>query len=245
MAQTVAEPPSWRVQSSPPRSRHLAPVLSVLLHLLLALAWLGFPLPESDKSEPPAISVDIVPPPPSPVPPAPSAPKTPEAPKAKPAEQGVPVPQLTEGELAEKSTPRSQTESKKPNPPDPAASQPTTKTKKPAPVTQNQRDWVLSRVLRHWRRPPEMGPYANGTISLAVKVMGDGYFSDIYDTRRSWNPNDVFDGYAGLPQGAVQKRIIDSIYGAIRQAQPLKLPQELRDKAPFEVRLDFRFKDVR
>ena len=246
MIQTGADPTSWRVHSPLPRSRYLAPVLSVLLHLLLAFIWLGFPLPELKPAEPPSISVDIVPPPqpaqPKPVPPSPQAP---QAPQAKPAEQGTPVPQLTEGELAEKSTPRSETESKKPSPPDPAASQPSQKTKKPAPVTQNQRDWVLSRVLKHWRRPPEMGAYANGTISLAVRVNADGYFSDIYDARRAWNPNDVFDGYGTLPPSAVQRRIIDSIYGAIRQAQPMKLPQELRDKAPFEVRLDFRFKDVR
>jgi len=241
MGQPAAETPSWRVQSPPPRSRHLAPVLSVLLHLLLALAWLGFPLPESKTQEPLSISVDIVPPSPPPA----SAHKGPEAPKAKPAEPGVPVPQLQDGELAKTSTPPPEIKDQQPSPPDPAASQPAAKAKKPAPVTQNQRDWVLSRVLRQWRRPADLGAYASGDIRLAVRVMPDGHFSDIYDSRRAWNPNDVFDGYGALPPGAVQRRIIDSIYGAIRQAQPLKLPQDLRDKAPFEVRLDFRFKDVR
>ncbi|MCA1909494.1 MAG: hypothetical protein LDL39_14140 [Magnetospirillum sp.] len=238
MGQTAAETPSWRVQSPPPRSRHLAPVLSVLLHLLLALAWLGFPLPEPSKPEPPTLTVDIVPP-------SPPAPSPAQAPKAKPAEAGVPVPQLQDGELAEKSAPPPELKDRQPAPPDPAASQPAAKVKKPAPVTQNQRDWVLSRVLRHWRRPADLGAYASGDIRLAVKVMPDGHFSDIYDARRPWNPEDVFDGYGTLPPGVVQRRIIDSIYGAIRQAQPLKLTQELRDKAPFTVRLDFRFKDVR
>lgn len=245
MGQSVADMPSWRVQSPPPRSRHLAPVLSVLLHLLLALAWLGFPLPESKPQEPQSITVDIVPPSPPPASPPADASKSLDAPKAKPASPGVPLPQLEDGELAKKSTPPPEIQDRQPAQPDPAASQPSTKPKKPAPVTQNQRDWVLSRVLRQWSRPADLGAYARGDIRLAVRVMADGYFSDIYDGRRPWNPNDVFDGYGALPPDAVQRRIIDSIYGAIRQAQPLKLPQDLRDKAPFEVRLDFRFKDVR
>ncbi|MBR9971336.1 hypothetical protein [Magnetospirillum sulfuroxidans] len=232
-----------RVQSPPPRTRHLAPVLSVLLHLLLALAWMGFPLPDLPDPEPQAMTVDIVPPPPPPAASAPS--KQQSAPAAKAGPDGKPIPQLAEGELAEKSTPVSETQSPKPAQPNPVAAVPAAKEKKPAPVNQNERDWVLSRVLRHWKPPSGLSAYDKADISLKVKVLADGHFSDIYDARRPWNPVEVFDGYQSLPPGAIQRRIIDAIYGAIRKSQPLALPPGLREKAPFDLRLDFRFKDAR
>ena len=229
-----------RVQSPPPRWRHLAPVLSVLLHLLLALAWMGFPLPEPSTEEPPSLVVDLVP-----SVPRPAAPATTAALAAKPGAAGAPIPQLAEGELAEKSTPLSETQAKGTAQPNPVAAEMAAKEKKPAPVTQNERDWVLARVLRHWKPPAGLSAYDKADISLKVRVLADGHFSDIYDSRRPWNPALVFDGYQALPPQAIQRRVIDAIYGAIRKAQPLALPQGLRDKAPFDLRLDFRFKDAR
>lgn len=232
--------PLTRVQSQPSRWRHLAPVLSVLLHLLVALAWMGFPLPDLPEPELPAITVDLVPPPAPP-----SAAKDGGAPTAKPGAEGKPIPQLAEGNLAEKSTPVSENHSPKPAQPDPVAAVPAPKPKQPAPVSQNERDWVLSRVLRHWQPPAGLSAYDKADISLRVRVLADGHFSDIYDSRRRWNPVEVFDGYQNLPANAIQRRVIDAIYTAIRKAQPLPLPDALRQKAPFDLRLDFRFKDAR
>lgn len=230
--------PMIRVQSQQSRWRHLAPVLSVLLHLLAALAWMGFPLPDLPEPEPRAITVDLVSPPPT-------AAKDGGAPATKPGPEGKPIPQLAEGNLAEKSTPVSENQSPQPAHPDPVAAVPAPKQKKPAPVNQNERDWVLSRVLRHWQPPAGLSAYDKADISLRVKVLADGHFSDIYDSRRRWNPVEVFDGYQNLPPNAIQRRIIDAIYTAIRKAQPLPLPEALRQKAPFDLRLDFRFKDAR
>lgn len=235
------EPPT-RVQSQPSRWRHLAPVLSVLLHVLLAVVWMGIPLPDLPAPEPQAVTVDLVPPPPAP---PPAAAKDGGAPAGKPGAEGKPIPQLTDGDLAEKSTPVSESQSPKPARPDPVAAIAAPKQKKPAPVNQNERDWVLSRVLRHWQPPAGLSAYDKADISLRVKVLADGHFSDIYDSRRRWNPVEVFDGYQNLPANAIQRRIIDAIYGAIRKAQPLPLPDALRQKAPFDLRLDFRFKDAR
>lgn len=246
MAVSPPSSESWRVSSPQPRSRYAAPVLSVLLHVLLAVVWLGFPMPELSLPEiPPAVNVDIVPAPPTPPAPAPTpAPAPAAAAPATAAPRGMPQPQLAEGELAPKSSPVPETEDRKPAPPDPPATIASPKPKKPAPVTQNEHDWVLSRVLRHWQ-PPAGLSQRDGTISLKVRVQADGYFADIYDARRPWNPVEVFDGYSALAPGSLERRTIDAVYTALRKAQPLALPRILRDKAPFDLRLGFRFKDAR
>lgn len=243
MAALPSSSDQMRVQSPPPRWRHLPPLLSVMLHAVPALWLLGFPWPQSlpDKpAEPAAISVDIVPPPEPP-----AAPQPPPSQNRPPQPQGRAIPQLEEGELASRSTPVPPERSTAPAKPQVLA-QPQARTeKKPAPVTQNERDWVLARVLRHWRAPSGLAAYEKADIALKVRVLPDGHFSDIYDSRRPWAPEQVFEGYGQLAPQAIQRRIIDAIYGAIRKAQPLPLPQVLRDKAPFDLRLDFRFKDAR
>lgn len=230
----------------PPRSaRRWAPlVLSGLFHLLLLLVWLGFPSSQDRHPEEPSIQVELAPEVPRPPPAAAETSKQQPKPQAA-TEQGMPIPQLEEGMLAQRSsTPRLKSDAGPIAPPEPRV-EVAPKPKKPEPVTQNERDFVMGQVMRHWAPPRELVAYDKGTVRLKVDVLADGYFADIYDSRRPWNPAEVFDGYAALPPEDIQRRTIDALYRAIRQAQPVRLPPALRAKAPFPVRLDFRFKDVR
>lgn len=224
-------------------------VLSLLLHGLVALAWMGFPLPRLDEDRPePVLNVDLVPQPPPQAPsPASPPPVAPPQPPPQPQRSAPPPPpQLQPGELAEKSTPpvpdRAEPKAPKEGGPGIAAS-PAPRQKRP--VTQSERDYVLSKVLAHWHMPAALAAFAQAETRINVRVMADGHFADIYDSRRPWNPAEVFDGYAGLAPQAVQRQVIDALYKAIRAAQPLALPETLKAKAPFDLRLDFRFRDVR
>lgn len=246
MVRAMLAAPVLDLTPSPHRRRAWVPlVLSAVLHLLLALVWMGFPMPEHHAEEP-VIQVELTAaPPPAPAPQSESGHKA-AAPRA--TEQGIPVPQLEEGILAQRS---SRPLVKEPDTA-PAAPQarpepkPEPKPKKPPPVTQNERDFVLGQVMRHWVQPKELSARDDKAhVRLAVTVGPDGYFRDIYDSRRPWNPVEVFDGYNSLPPNSLERRTIDALLRAVRQAQPVKLPPALREKAPFEVRLDFRFKDVR
>jgi hypothetical protein len=213
-------------------------VLSVLVHVVVLVAWLDVQLPEP-PAEPAAMVVDLVPPPPSP----PADEAKPAAAQPRPEPEARQIPQLQEGALGAASSPVA--------PAKPVAGPPALKAeiapprKKPPPVTQTDRDFVLSQVLRNWKPPRELAAYDKADVHVAVTVGADGYFAEAYDARRPWNPNEVFDGYAGLHPQDIQRRTIDAFYRAIRQAQPVKLPPELRGKAPFNVRLDFRFRDIR
>lgn len=222
-------------------------LLSAALHLLLGLAWLGFPVPEHQDDGERAMVVDLAPMPP---PPAPA--KAPEAPKDKPPsppplpapETGAPIPQLEEGMLAQRSSTPKQKE-RGDEAPVVARPDAKPKPKKPEPVTQNERDFVLGQVLRHWSPPRELSAYDKADVRVTVTVDADGYFADLYDARRRWNPGAVFDGYQSLPPGDVRRRTVDAFLSAIRKAQPVRLPPALKAKAPFSVRLDFRFRDAR
>lgn len=231
---------------SPPRKARWAPLaLSVLLHALLALIWLGFPVPQDRQPEEMAMQVELAPEPPRPVP-APAEPQAKPQPQRQTAtEQGMPIPQLEDGTLAQRSsTPKLKPEAGPIAPPEPRT-QVAPKPKKPEPVTQNERDFVLGQVMRHWSPPRELSAYDRANIRVSVVVGADGYFAELYDSRRPWNPAEVFDGYNALSPQDIQRRTIDAFYRAIRQSQPVRLPPALKIKAPFPVRLDFRFKDAR
>ena len=231
-------------QSIPDSHRHWVPLaLSALLHGLLALVWMGFPGAEHHAPAENVIQVELAPPPAPPAPPAPLP--APPARQQVAADPGAPIPQLEEGILAARSsTPKVKSQDGAVAPPDPRA-EPKPKPRKPEPVTQNERDFVLSQVLRHWKPPSELSAYEKADVRVTVKVGADGYFLDLYDARRPWNPASVFDGYASLSPQDVQRRTIDAFLRAIRQAQPVRLPPALQAKAPFAVRLDFRFRDAR
>lgn len=228
-----------------PRRRAWLPLtLSAVLHLLLALVWMGFPLPELRDDEEQVIQVELAPPP-SPPPAAAAEPAAKAPPQPQASEQGIPVPQLEEGILAQRSS-RPQVKEAPSTPQVVPEPKPDAKPKKPPPVTQNERDFVMGQVLRHWVQPKDLGSRDDrSNVRLAVTVGPDGYFRDIYDSRRPWNPAEVFDGYNSLPPNSLERRTIDALLRAIRQAQPVRLPPVLKEKAPFAVRLDFRFKDVR
>lgn len=229
----------------PPRKARWAPLaLSALVHLLVLLAWLGFPVPEGKPAEEPSIQVELAAE--LPRPPAKAATGAEQPSKQPAAEQGMPIPQLEDGMLAQRSsTPRLKAENKPIAAPPEPRTEVAPKPKKPEPVTQNERDFVLGQVLRNWKPPRELAAYDKADVRVTVTVRADGYFADIYDGRLPWNPSAVFDGYAGLPPDSIQRRTIDAFYRAIRQAQPVRLPPALKAKAPFPVRLDFRFKDAR
>lgn len=238
-APVIDIPPDSRRPTWPPL------VLSALLHLVLALVWLGFPVPQHQDDGEQAMVVELTPPPAAP-PPAAAERKPPQPAQPQATEQGTPIPQLEDGMLAQRSsTPKLQERSAeapvtaRPEPKQPA------KPKKPEPVTQNERDFVLGQVLRHWAPPRELSAYAKADVRLTVIVQADGYFADLYDARRPWNPAAAFDGYASLPPDDLRRRTIDAFLTAIRKAQPVRLPAALQAKAPFQVRLDFRFRDAR
>lgn len=223
------------------RKMRWAPLgLSLLLHLLLALVWLGFPMPEPHKDDEPSITVEIAQP-------EPAKPKMSDAPLGESKGEGAqseakPIPQLAEGVLAKQSTPpKSKADAAPPTPRAEAVLKP----KKVEPVSQNERDFVLSQVIRHWHPPRELAAYEKADVAVGVIVDANGYFDEDFDARRPWNPARVFEGYDALHPQSLQRRSVDAFYQAIRKAQPVRLPPTLKAKAPFPVRLDFRFKDAR
>lgn len=230
---------------SPPRKTRWVPlVLSALAHLLVLLAWLGFPVSDGNPVAEQAFQVELAAAPPSP-PQGKAAAATEQPVKQAATEQGAPIPQLEDGILAQRSsTPKLRREDATVAPPEPRTDI-APKPKKPEPVTQTERDFVLGQVLRHWSPPKELSAYDKADVRVTVTVQADGYFADIYDSRRPWNPAAVFDGYGALSPDSIQRRTVDAFYRAIRQAQPVRLPAALQAKAPFPVRLDFRFKDAR
>ena len=233
-------------QPTASRRRQATPLLlSALVHILLALAWLGFPASQPKPDEPASMAVEIVPPPMPPSSPSPKA-ETRTDDRGAGGELGQTVPQLQAGELAERSSPPTAKAPAEERPkvtavPEKAVAAP----KKKEPVTQNDRDFILTQVVRHWKPPPDLAAYKNADMRVGVTVLPDGHFGEIYDSRRPWNPAEVFDGYQALPPRSIERRTIDALYAAIRKSQPLRLPDKLRAKAPFAVRLDFRFRDAR
>lgn len=228
------------IPSSRRRTKVAPLVLSALVHLALAIAWLGFPIPlTKEEPEPPSVAVELVPPPkPAPKPAAPGGATAPD-------KDGRAIPQLEQGELAQRSSPAPAKEATAPAAVVAKPAEKLAAIKKSAPVTRNERDFVLSQVVRQWKPPKELAAYDQADMRVSVTVRADGHFAEIYDSRRPWNPDEVFDGYSQLHPQSIQRRTIDALYRAIRQSQPLKLPEALQAKAPFIVRLDFRFKDAR
>lgn len=231
--------PAIDIPAPPSRRSLIGPLaLSALVHAVVLVAWLDVRLPEPPAGET-AMAVELVPPPEAK---GQSQPAT-APPQAKPEPEARQIPQLQDGAVAAKASPEA--------PPQPVPGPPAVKAvvappgKKPPPVTQTERDFVLSQVLRNWKPPRELVAYDQADIFVGITVGADGYFAEAYDSRRTWNPDEVFDGYSRLHPQNIQRRTIDAFYRAIRQAQPVRLPEVLKAKAPFKVRLDFRFKDAR
>lgn len=220
----------------PCRKPAVALALSALLHGLLLLAWAGMPLPDLPQGES-AMEVELAVQRPSP-PPAGDAAAAPTPPPQPEVRQ---IPQLQDGQLGEQASPASAKPAMAPPSPRTVLAD---KPAKPQPVTQNERDVVLSQVLKGWKPPRELAAYDNADIFVGVTIGPDGYFTEEFDARRKWNPAEVFDDYARLHPQDIQRRTVDAFYRAIREAQPIRLPPALKAKAPFRVRLDFRLKDA-
>ncbi|MBX9635236.1 MAG: hypothetical protein K2X44_09680 [Magnetospirillum sp.] len=230
---------------SPRKTRWGALGLSLALHILVVLVWLGFPMPERRHDDEPAISVELAPASPRPEPAKPRISDAPlgEGKGVEPPGDAKQIPQLEDGVLAQKSSPAKPKASADPS--QQPRAEAVVKPKKPEPVTRNERDFVLSQVIRHWHPPHELAAYDKADVQVAVVVDANGYFDEDFDARRPWNPAGVFDGYNALHPQSLQRRSVDAFYQAIRKAQPIRLPPALKAKAPFPVRLDFRFKDAR
>lgn len=224
------------------RPMRAAPVLvSVVLHVLVALAWLGFPasLP-SLPEEPKAMEVEIVPPPPAKA--AQEAKPQPEAQQAapRPLPQGVPLPQLEDGMLAQRSNAGVKGDPAPSREAAPSVPDPVKPKAKPGPVTQNERDLVLSQVLRHWRPPREAAILTDPTIRVGVTVLADGTFGAPFSRNAPYNPGAAIEGWSSLHPDDIRRRTTEAFYRALRDAQPLRLPPELKAKAPFDVTIVFR-----
>lgn len=200
----------------------VAAALSLLLHLAVALAWAWPSLPDLPDEPPQAVAVEIVP---APRPAEPARARDAAPPPAPTAAK--PIPQLDEpAPVTERSTPA-------------AVSR-----RKLAP-SRSERDMVLSQVVRHWRPPAALAAYADAEFAVTVTVLADGTLAGAFSARAPFDPAAAIDGYAGLDARDLRRQASESFYRALRQAQPLRLPPALAAKAPFDVVLEFRVRDVR
>ncbi len=220
-------------------------VLSLLLHVFAALSlWRGhLSLRWPEPPLPPVVDVDLVPDTMGkPVPSAKPPPPPPASPRALPDQ-----PQLEEGRLAERSSPAGLTRADSHSTGSGAG---TTLKREPARragkrvATQTVRDKILAQVLRHWQVPPELRG-RDATISLSVEVERDGWLAAPYSARAPWNPAAAIDHYNDWAPGSLQRRVSESLYRALREAQPLTLPPAAMAAAPLTVPLRFRPADIR
>jgi len=222
------------------------------------------PKPEPPKPEPPK------PEPPKPAPPKPEPPK-PEPPKPEPPKPEPPKPiERPKPEPTKPEPPKPPPQAAKP-PPRPwydeakvlldagklgktshAASQAIALEGVPredevadaGEATQSERDFLLGQILPLWKRPSFEVP-DEAVIQLTVLVRADGSLGEPFGARQPWNPAIAINHYSDMAPNDPRLALLVGLYSALRLAQPLKLPPELKAKAPFVARLDFRLKDVR
>ena len=255
-----------------PKSIPWTMLISVLLHVgLVLILWTQVIWPQLPE-QPQAISVDIVPDapkrkPPPPPPPEPEQPPKPQ--EQQPQQRSDPKPevrpvapiQFEKGKLGKTSksgkleadrdsdSPQQEyprlVESPRAPPTEPMSM---TRGQKrlidPGIATQNERDLLLTQILARWKRP--MADFPEGVVvQLRVRVLADGYLADPFDGRARYAPQTAIVGFAQMRPDDLRAVILETLYLAIRVAQPLTLPPELRAKAPFETVLDFNLSDAR
>ncbi len=227
-------------------------IVSLAFHLGIGVSlWADVWPHASPPPEPAALKAELVQEPPrQPTPPPPAPPPKPQPVAAPPVNGGGPVaPQLRAGDLAQHSSPGQADDDDDDQADDdsPAAIAMPRPPLKPAHgkgrPTQTERDLILAQVLRHWRVPAMLRGFPK-PITFSVQVLADGSLGPPYSARSPWNPAAAIDDYDKSQPGSLFRQATESLYQALRQAQPLKLPQQLLAKAPFEVRLDFRVSDV-
>ncbi|MBI5165403.1 MAG: hypothetical protein HY985_16055 [Magnetospirillum sp.] len=234
--------------------------LSLLLHVLAAVAWGLHRIPTVPEERPP-INADLVaqmpdprPPPPKPEPPKPEPPKA-EPPKPEPAKAPPPKPpkempaplHLTPGKLAEKSSsggPERQAAAVFRAPVHGLSLKSGEAALRPVSgATRTVRDLVLAQVLRYWRNPARNWAQ-DPVMSLEVTVRADGKLAEPFGSDDGWNPAAAIEGWPAMLPSDPRRKLLESFYLALRMAQPLDLPPELTAKLPMTVTLDFRLRDA-
>lgn len=77
---------------------------------------------------------------------------------------------------------------------------------------------------------------------MKVTVLADGTLAGAFSIRAPYDPGAAIEGYAA--SDSFKREVSESFYRALRKAQPLRLPPALAAKAPFDVVLEFRVRDV-
>ena len=111
-------------------------------------------------------------------------------------------------------------------------------------ATQSERDYLLAQILKPWRNRPNFNWQPDAIVQLRVVVMPDGYLAPPFDARQRYSPELAIMGYGRMAPNDPRRIVLESLYSVLRVAQPLTLPPELRAKAPFNTRLDFRLVDI-
>lgn len=111
------------------------------------------------------------------------------------------------------------------------------------PATQSERDFLLSQILTKWKRPVGTWP-PDAVVRLRVRIQADGYLSPPFNAHMPYSPASAIAGYEQMGRGDPRLAVLETLYVAIRVAQPLTLAPELRAKAPFDISLDFKLADV-
>ncbi len=112
------------------------------------------------------------------------------------------------------------------------------------PATQNERDFLLSQVVRQWRNRPVFNWQPDAVVHLRVRVLPDGYLASPFNSKERYAPNQAIIDYDNMARNDPRRMVLESLFVALRVAQPLTLPSELRAKAPFDTVLDFKLVDV-
>ena len=249
--------------------RGAALLLSALAHVLVVALLLSGLLHPDDLPVPPTVTVELVPETtkPKPEPPKPEPPK-PEPPKPEPPKPEPPRPPPVKPEPIKPPPPPPQA-AKPPPPPKAWWEMPVKPVLEPGKLaktsnavtrpmgvgvpaedadnvgdaTQSERDFILGQILPLWKRPPvELPP--DVVVNLRVLVLADGSLGNPFSAERPWNPAAAIEHYNQLTPGDPVMMTLVSLYTALRLAQPLKLPPELKAKAPFAAVLDFRLADA-
>ena len=239
--------------------RGAALLLSALAHVAVVALLLSGLLHPADLPVPPEITVELVPEavkpkpePPKPEPPKPEPVKPPEPPKPEPAKPPPPPPQaakpppqrrpwympekpvLEPGKLAKTSNAVTRPM---------GIGVPSDEPDNVGEATQSERDFILGQILPLWKRPAINLP-PSVVVNLRVLVLADGTLGSPFSAGRPWNPVAAIEHYNDLPPGDPMIMTLVGLYTALRLAQPLKLPPELKAKAPFAAVLDFRLRDI-
>jgi len=110
-------------------------------------------------------------------------------------------------------------------------------------ASQSERDLLLGQIIPLWKRSRSYMP-PDGVVQLRVLVQADGSLGAPFTATDPWNPAEAIANFNDLPPGDPRLSLLVNLYNAVRLSQPLRLPPEMRAKAPFAATLDFRLADI-